>query len=120
MAKATLKLRLPTDNYEVPILKFLKLPSGIGFLAGTDSDDHEFWAGGVPGEPVKLIGTFKENLFEKIRKAKAHDPIEIKPEDYLWVNPATNPNGSSTVAAESTTLGILKLDLSQPMEALAC
>ena len=98
------------------ILKVLKMPNGVGFLAGTECSGNEFWTQ-APGEPVVLAGTFTEPVFEGIRKAKTKDIIEIQAQDFEWVNPAADSSGP--IRAESSTLGILKLDLSQPLAAVA-
>jgi hypothetical protein len=116
MPRAILKLNLKGGSYEVPILKVLKLTNGVGFLSGTENSDHEFWTQ-FQGEPVMLAGTFKEATFHQIRKAKTRDIIDLQVQDFEWINPS--PEGAGPIRLECVTLRILKLDLSQPLAAVA-
>ena len=128
MSRSILKIQLPDGPIEAPILKVIKLPVGLGFLVGTltmqngkntcnqDFSDHEFWTQ-LPGESVKLFGTFKEATFDKLHTAKARAQFELGQNDFEWTN--TNAQVPKNFAVEIATVGMLKLDLSNPFPGIA-
>ena len=64
---------------------------------------------------MKLAGTFKPERFDQIRRSKTRDVLDIKSEDFEWINPETKLTTEFQI--ESVTPGLLKLNLLEPLPA---
>ena len=113
MSKPTLKLQLPETQIEAVILKTLKQADAIYFLVGEEHSDHDLWVANKE-QPIKLVGTFKESTYTKIRKTKSGEEVALQLTDYEFTNPLVEP----PLLLKATTVGAVKFDLTNYLPAL--
>lgn len=108
MAKKTiLKIQLPAEILDLTVIKTIKSVEGVGFIAGTELEDHALWMQ-KPGEPLKLTGTLKEEAYNRVTKAKTNTGFVLSPAEFEWINTDIT-SFTSPLEGSITTLGSLKL-----------
>lgn len=115
MSKANLSLTLKAETLTLPVIKTFKSPAGVVILQGTENSDHDLWLLNQEQKTATLIGTLVEKTFDKIKKTKTGEKVQLSPADYDYNNKVVDLPTELT----GSTPGACKLNLTETFAATA-